>query len=141
VSLVAENGVAHLWIAIGVAWAHSPEVRDFTCSRSAPVEGHFLNNVEFGRKAAPTRPRDVARRADAGRRIQEIQDMATGVVKFFNVQKGFGFIQPEDGGRDVFVHISAVERSGMSTLREGQKIKYDVISERGKQAAANLQEV
>jgi CspA family cold shock protein len=67
--------------------------------------------------------------------------MATGVVKFFNVQKGFGFIQPEDGGRDVFVHISAVERSGMSTLREGQKVKYDVISERGKQAAANLQEV
>jgi CspA family cold shock protein len=67
--------------------------------------------------------------------------MATGVVKFFNATKGFGFIQPQDGGRDVFVHISAVERAGMSTLREGQKLSYDVVSERGKQAAANLQEI
>jgi CspA family cold shock protein len=106
-----------------------------------PVEGPFLNNVEFGRKAAPTRPRDVARRADAGRRIRGSGNMAIGVVKFFDVQKGFGFIQPQDGGRDVFVHVSAVERAGMSTLREGQKLQYDVVSERGKQAAANLQEV
>ena len=67
--------------------------------------------------------------------------MATGVVKFFNVQKGFGFIQPQDGGRDVFVHISAVERAGLSMLNEGQKVSYDVVSERGKQAAANLQEI
>ena len=66
--------------------------------------------------------------------------MATGTVKFFNTQKGFGFIEPSDGGKDVFVHISAVERAGMSTLREGQKISYDVVSERGKTAAANLQE-
>lgn len=65
--------------------------------------------------------------------------MVTGVVKFFNTQKGFGFIQPVDGSKDVFVHISAVERSGMSTLNEGQKITFDVISERGKLAAANLQ--
>ncbi len=66
--------------------------------------------------------------------------MATGTVKFFNTQKGFGFIEPSDGSKDVFVHISAVERAGMSTLREGQKISYDVVSERGKTAAANLQE-
>ena len=66
--------------------------------------------------------------------------MATGTVKFFNTQKGFGFIQPSDGSRDVFVHISAVERAGMRTLMEGQKISYDIVTERGKQAASNLQE-
>jgi CspA family cold shock protein len=65
--------------------------------------------------------------------------MATGTVKFFNSQKGFGFITPTDGSRDVFVHISAVERAGMSTLMEGQRLTYDVVTERGKQAAANLQ--
>jgi CspA family cold shock protein len=65
--------------------------------------------------------------------------MATGTVKFFNTQKGFGFITPTDGSRDVFVHISAVERAGMSTLNEGQRISYDIVTERGKQAAANLQ--
>ena len=65
--------------------------------------------------------------------------MATGVVKWFNTQKGYGFIQPSDGGRDVFVHISAVERAGMSTLNEGQKISYEIVTERGKQAAGNLQ--
>jgi CspA family cold shock protein len=65
--------------------------------------------------------------------------MATGTVKFFNNQKGFGFITPSDGSRDVFVHISAVERAGMSTLNEGQRLSYDIVTERGKQAAANLQ--
>ncbi len=64
--------------------------------------------------------------------------MATGIVKFFNTQKGFGFITPTDGSRDVFVHISAVERAGMSSLNEGQKVSYEVVTERGKQAAANL---
>lgn len=65
--------------------------------------------------------------------------MATGTVKFFNSTKGFGFITPSDGSRDVFVHISAVERAGMRTLSEGQRVSYDVVTERGKQAAANLQ--
>lgn len=65
--------------------------------------------------------------------------MPVGTVKFFNTQKGFGFIQPDDGSKDVFVHISAVERSGMGTLNEGQKVKFDVVSERGKNAAANLE--
>ena len=64
--------------------------------------------------------------------------MAQGTVKFFNTQKGYGFIQPTDGGKDVFVHISAVERAGMSGLNEGQQVSYDVVSERGKLAAANL---
>ncbi|HMN50732.1 MAG TPA: cold-shock protein [Xanthobacteraceae bacterium] len=65
--------------------------------------------------------------------------MVTGVVKFFNTQKGFGFIQPADGSKDVFVHISAVERSGMSTLNEGQKVTFEIVNERGKLAASNLQ--
>ena len=64
--------------------------------------------------------------------------MPPGTVKFFNSQKGFGFIQPTDGSKDVFVHISAVERAGMRTLMEGQKVNYEVITERGKQAAGNL---
>jgi len=64
--------------------------------------------------------------------------MATGTVKWFNAQKGFGFIQPDDGGKDVFVHISAVERAGMGSLVEGQKISYDITMDRGKSAATNL---
>ena len=66
--------------------------------------------------------------------------MAQGTVKWFNGQKGFGFIQPDDGGPDVFVHISAVEKSGMRALQEGQKVSYDVTQERGKSAAVNLQD-
>lgn len=65
--------------------------------------------------------------------------MATGTVKWFNPAKGFGFIQPEDGDKDVFVHISAVERAGIGTLTEGQRVSYEIVTERGKQAAANLQ--
>ena len=64
--------------------------------------------------------------------------MATGVVKWFNAQKGFGFIQPDDGGQDVFVHISAVERAGLSSLNEGQQVDYEIVSYRGKEAAENL---
>jgi CspA family cold shock protein len=64
--------------------------------------------------------------------------MATGTVKWFNTQKGFGFIQPDDGGKDVFVHISAVERAGMGSLADGQKISYEVTMDRGKPAATNL---
>jgi len=64
--------------------------------------------------------------------------MAIGTVKWFNAQKGFGFIQPEDASKDVFVHISAVERSGLSTLREGQKVSFEIQQERGKSAATNL---
>ncbi len=65
--------------------------------------------------------------------------MATGTVKFFNTQKGYGFIQPDDGSKDVFVHITAVERAGMRSLVEGQKLNYEIVTERGKQAAGNLQ--
>lgn len=65
--------------------------------------------------------------------------MAQGTVKWFNAQKGFGFIQPDNGGPDVFVHMSAVERAGMRGLNEGQKVSFDVANERGKDAATNLQ--
>ena len=65
--------------------------------------------------------------------------MAIGTVKWFNAQKGFGFIQPADGGKDVFVHISAVERAGMYTLTEGQKVSFEITTERSKTAATNLQ--
>ena len=69
--------------------------------------------------------------------------MNKGTVKWFNSQKGFGFIQPESGNNDVFVHISAVERAGMSTLNEGQKVSFDVVADRrtGKSAAENLRAV
>ena len=64
--------------------------------------------------------------------------MATGTVKWFDPAKGFGFIQPEEGDKDVFVHISAVEQAGMGRLTEGQRVSYEVVTERGKQAASNL---
>ena len=67
--------------------------------------------------------------------------MAVGTVKWFNAQKGYGFIQPEDGSKDVFVHISAVERAGMGNLREGQKISYDLErGQQGKTSAVNLKQ-
>ena len=65
--------------------------------------------------------------------------MTTGTVKWFNPAKGFGFIAPTDGTSDVFVHISAVERAGMGSLTEGQQIGYEVVTERGRSAASNLQ--
>jgi CspA family cold shock protein len=68
------------------------------------------------------------------------RSMTNGTVKWFNGQKGFGFIQPDDGGKDVFVHVSAVERAGMHSLNEGQKLSFDVVADRktGKSSADNL---
>ncbi len=69
--------------------------------------------------------------------------MATGTVKWFNAQKGYGFIQPDDGDKDVFVHISAVERAGLRDLREGQKVSYEIAQDRrsGKSSADQLKEI
>ena len=64
--------------------------------------------------------------------------MATGTVKWFNAEKGYGFIQPDEGGKDVFVHISAVERAGLSGLNEGQVVEYEEVANRGKTSAENL---
>ena len=64
--------------------------------------------------------------------------MSTGTVKWFNMQKGYGFIAPENGGADVFVHITAVEKAGSRTLNENEKIAYDLFSEKGKTSAGNL---
>ena len=65
--------------------------------------------------------------------------MATGTVKWFNSTKGYGFIQPDDGGKDVFVHVSAVEKAGLRGLNDGQKVTFELQNERGKTAAVNLQ--
>jgi CspA family cold shock protein len=65
--------------------------------------------------------------------------MATGTVKWFNATKGFGFVMPSDGGKDVFVHITAVQAAGLKGLNDGQQITYEVVMERGKAAATNLQ--
>jgi CspA family cold shock protein len=79
----------------------------------------------------------IARDSDHIRDSQEAM-MATGTVKWFNPTKGYGFIQPQGGGRDVFVHISAVERAGLRSLNEGQTIEYEIVSNRGKESADNL---
>lgn len=65
--------------------------------------------------------------------------MAVGTVKWFNPNKGYGFIQPEDGGKDVFVHISAVQQAGLRTLNEGQKVTFEVASNKGRESAVNIQ--
>jgi CspA family cold shock protein len=65
-------------------------------------------------------------------------DVAIGTVKWFKATKAFGFIQPDTGGKDVFVHISAVERAGLSSLNEGAKVSYEVVANRGKESAENL---
>jgi CspA family cold shock protein len=67
--------------------------------------------------------------------------MPNGTVKWFNTTKGYGFIQPEGGGKDVFVHVSAVERAGLRSLNEGQLLSYELQDERGKTAAVNLKEI
>ena len=67
--------------------------------------------------------------------------MAIGTVKWFNPTKGFGFVQPEDGGKDVFVHITAVQKAGLRSLNEGQRVEYELATERGKTAAVNLKVV
>ncbi len=70
--------------------------------------------------------------------FESYEKMAVGTVKWFNATKGFGFIEPQGGGKDVFVHITAVQAAGLTGLNDGQKVSYDVMMERGKEAAANL---
>jgi CspA family cold shock protein len=86
---------------------------------------HWQSNGSLWRRAMDVSPKEAR--------------MATGTVKWFNPTKGFGFIEPEEGGKDVFVHISAVQRAGMETLNEGQKLSYEIASDRGRTFADNLQ--
>jgi CspA family cold shock protein len=93
----------------------------------------------LGPKSFPKLGPDVwlSRREFDKARLKETT-MPTGTVKWFNPTKGYGFIQPQGGGKDVFVHISAVERAGLSTLNEGQTVTYEIVSNRGKESAENL---
>ena len=82
----------------------------------------------------------ISRSPQARDYLDKVSTMTISTVKFFNTTKGFGFIQPDDGGKDAFVHISAVERSGLTTLNEGQKVSYELQNDRnGKVAASNLE--
>jgi CspA family cold shock protein len=76
-----------------------------------------------------------------GSAILRVIVMATGTVKWFNLDKGYGFITPQDGGKDVFLHITAVQAAGLNSVNDGQKVSYDVVTERGKQAASNLKKL
>ncbi len=105
-----------------------------------PTTGHGTRNL-IGMLGAPARPIAalvVSGRDLYGARSTPETEMATGTVKWFNPTKGYGFIQPKEGGKDVFVHISAVERAGLSSLNEGQTVEYEIESNRGKESAVNL---
>jgi CspA family cold shock protein len=80
----------------------------------------------------------VRARFKLGSLLKQEADVATGIVKWFNPTKGYGFIQPDNGGKDVFVHISAVEKAGLSSLNEGAKVSYEEISNKGKTSAETL---
>src|SRR6185369_14588250 len=123
-------------VANGWNRPYMSDVRDFACLASAPT-GLSQEHAKSGYRVAR-----MVVRSNAFVRFKEA-NMATGTVKFFNSQKGFGFIQQEGGGPDVFVHVSAVERAGMRGLVEGQKVSFDIEADRrsGKSAAANLQTV
>jgi CspA family cold shock protein len=115
--------------------AYMSPIRDFACLALAR-QGLPQEHAESGYRPAQM----VVRPANANGAFQEA-NMTTGTVKFFNSQKGFGFIAQEGGGPDVFVHVSAVERAGMRGLVEGQKISFDIEADKrsGKSAATNLQ--
>jgi cold shock protein len=98
--------------------------------------GAYLYGGSGGVFLAADRPAAL----DCGRSFnkRECCGVATGIVKWFNATKGYGFIQPDSGGKDVFVHISAVEKAGLSSLNEGAKVSYEEVSNRGKTSAENL---
>jgi CspA family cold shock protein len=109
-------------------------IRDWRFSVWASVPSHAATH-----SVLPTIEKYSASRC-VKRQVLEEHRMTTGTVKWFNAQKGYGFIQPDDGSKDVFVHISAVERSGLGRLNDGQKVSYDIErGQQGKSSAVNLQ--
>jgi cold shock protein len=126
------------------ACAISGAIRALGLQTIAPAKispaGDFAGKEPLPRRQELCAP--ARRMAGRSRKVQENKvDMANGTVKWFNSAKGFGFIQPDDGGKDVFVHVSAVERAGLRGLNEGQKIGYELQAERGRTAAVNLKEL
>jgi CspA family cold shock protein len=118
----------------------SPRLSCSIAARSTVLACLSATRPLFGRSTQVTHYDQVVRhRARFARGIINWRPiMATGTVKFFNSAKGFGFIEPEGGDKDVFVHISALQAAGMDTLNEGQRVSYDIVTERGKTAAGNL---
>jgi CspA family cold shock protein len=114
---------------------HIRHARDFAAALLAAPSGDLKSTPKSERAPANGSPKQPTLSALPN----EGANMATGTVKFFNVTRGFGFIAPDDGGKDVFVHVTAVERAGLPPLVEGQKIRFEVTTERGKTAATDLQ--
>ena len=112
-----------------------PSVGAWTAARShRPSQASKYSCVQLGRRLGD----QVADQNNSPRIVTWEIEMARGTVKWFNPTKGYGFIQPQGGGKDVFVHISAVERAGLSTLNEGQQIEFEIEENRGKTSAVNL---
>ncbi|MCC7258248.1 MAG: cold-shock protein [Gammaproteobacteria bacterium] len=114
----------------------APQIAVLACLATASRSGCFTQVATLNAALCARRRRFVVSCASSIHR--SVTRVATGTVKWFNAQKGFGFIQPSDGSKDVFVHISAVQAAGMQTLNEGQTLSFDVLTERGKPAAGNL---
>jgi cold shock protein len=113
---------------------HLAAIRAIWSGLQSQTDGlwRFAAPLSFALLAAPDQPM-------VGRSMKKEMIMPIGIVKFFNADKGYGFIQPEDGGQDAFVHISAVERAGMSTLDRDQRVSYELETDnRGKTSACNL---
>ena len=109
---------------------HNPlNIRSFLANLATALAPSSADALSFAGILSPS-----FRVFDSMRRV----DVATGTVKWFNSTKGYGFIQPDGGGKDVFVHISAVEKAGFSSLAEGAKVSYEIVSDRGKESAGNL---
>jgi cold shock protein len=109
--------------------------RTWTAAHShPPSQVSKYSCVQLGRRLGD----QVADQNNITRIVTWEIEMARGTVKWFNPTKGYGFIQPQGGGKDVFVHISSVERAGLSTLNEGQQIEYEIEENRGKTSAVNL---
>jgi cold shock protein len=118
-----------------------PDLRHLL-GRAEPIEPRWPPWLAFASAFAPVPTILIAALRDsvqsASSQVPRRRMMATGTVKWFNATKGYGFIQPQGGGQDVFVHISAVERAGLGTLNEGQLVEYEIVSNRGKSSAENL---